>query len=179
MSIIAPGTEFGPVDVSLRDGRRVTLRAVCPQDREKLHAAIKRLSPESRYARFMSPLHELSPQLLERAVHPERETEVQLVAVWKGPPEMIVGGGRYSAGTGSKDCEFALAVIDEWQGLGLARKLLEALMLTARARGFEHMEGFILSSNSRMLTLAGKLGFIEVSSPEGPTVRLLRRDLCD
>jgi len=175
--IEVPESAITPVDVQLKDGRHVTLRAVVPQDREAVHAAIKRLSPESRYARFMSPLHELSPQMLERAVNPERDNELQLVAVRKGPPDMIVGGARYSSGPGNKDCEFALAIIDEWQGLGLARKLLEMLMQIAKARGFEHMEGFILASNDRMLGLARSLGFVDMPSPEGPLVRLLRRDL--
>lgn len=153
------------------------MRAVVPLDREAVHAAIKRLSPESRYARFMSPLHELSPAMLDRAVNPEPDRELQLVAVSQDPPGLIVGGGRFCAGTGSKDCEFALAVADAWQGLGLARKLLEALMHTARARGFERMEGYILATNTRMLELARRLGFKEVESPEGPTVRLVRCNL--
>ena len=78
---------------------------------------------------------------------------------------------------GSTDCEFAVTVVDEWHGLGLARQLLEALMQAARARGFERMEGYILATNARMLGLAKRLGFAEVESPEGPTVRMVRRDL--
>ena len=174
----AQETEFAPAVVKLRDGRLVTLRTVVPGDRDMLHAAIKQLSPESRYARFMSPLQELSPDMLKRAVNPERDYELQLVAVsGEGPQETIVGGARYSAGPGNKDCEFALAVIDEWQGLGLARRLLEMLIRTARTDGFENMEGYILATNTRMLDLAGKLGFVEISSPEGPTVRLVRCNL--
>jgi L-amino acid N-acyltransferase YncA len=62
-------------------------------------------------------------------------------------------------------------------GLGLARRLLETLIESARARGFERMEGYILATNTRMLGLAKRLGFAEMASPEGPTVRMVRRDL--
>ncbi len=78
---------------------------------------------------------------------------------------------------GAADCEFAVAVVDQWHGLGLARQLLEALMRTARARGLERMEGYILATNTPMLGLAKRLGFAEMESPEGPTVRMVRRDL--
>ena len=147
MATVAPEAGFIPLEVQLRDGSRVTLRAVRPEDKDELRAALKRLSAESRYTRFMSPLHEPSPQLLERAVNPESDCELQLVAVaGEGAQEQIIGGARYAAGAGSMDCEFAIAVADEWQGQGLARRLLEALIQTARARGFEHMEGYILAS---------------------------------
>jgi GNAT superfamily N-acetyltransferase len=164
----------------LRDGREIIVRAVRDGDRDGFQAALRRMSEQSRYSRFMSPVKELSPQLLERAVRPEPGRELQLVAVdASGVPEQIVGGARYSASPGSKDCEFAVAVTDEWQGLGIARHLLEALIRTARERGLERMEGYILASNTGMLRLAGRLGFVPVRSPEGPTVRLVRRDLGD
>lgn len=178
MPAVAPETEFDPFDVQARDGRRVTLRAIRADDKDKLQEAMRALSTRSSYYRFFSPLRELSPQLLERATHPEADRELQLVAVvGEGAQEKIIGGARYAAAGASKDCEFAVAVVDEWHGLGLARRLLEALMRTARARGFERMEGYILATNTRMLGLAKRLGFVDVESPEGPAVRMVRCDL--
>ena len=91
----------------MRDGRRVTVRAVHANDRDAVQDVFNRLSPESRYSRFMSTLRELSPRMLERAVNPDPERELQLVAVHgDGPQRTIVGGVRYSGAAGSKDCEF-------------------------------------------------------------------------
>ena len=178
MAKVIPAAEFIPVEAELRDGRRVTLRAVRPRDREELQAAIKRLSPEARYTRFMSPLRELAPDMLQRAVSPEQNCELQLVAVTgSAPAQTIVGGARYSAAADSRVCEFALAIADDWQGVGLARRLLEVLMRTARRRGFETMEGYVLASNTRMLGLARRLGFTRSPSGEGPAVCLVRCDL--
>jgi GNAT superfamily N-acetyltransferase len=160
----------------LRNGSEVTVRAIRATDAEKLQVAIRALSPESRYSRFFSPLRELPPQLLERATHPDPKGELQLVAV-AGLEEEIIGGARYAATATDGDCEFGVAVVDEWHGRGLARLLLETLMRTAHARGFARMEGYILASNATMLGLAKRLGFATVTSPEGPTVRLVRRDL--
>src|SRR4051812_34679711 len=168
-------TPFVPLEVQLRDGQRVTLRGVQPQDKDGFQAVIKGLSEASRYTRFMSPLRELSGQMLERAVNPDPAHELQLVAV--SSEHEIAGGARYCGSAGSNDCEFAITVAAAWQGQGLARPLLKQLMHAARERGFTHMEGYILAGNARMLGLAKRLGFIEVQSPEGPTVRMVRCEL--
>ena len=167
--------DVDPVDVDLRDGRRVTIRTIEERDRDMLQEAIRALSVESRYSRFFSPLRQLTPELLERATHPEPRRELQLVAV-VGETQ-IVGGARYVALQASGDCEFAVAIVDEWHGLGLARRLLEMLIDRARASGFQRMEGHVLATNVGMLSLAKRLGFAEMGSSEGPTVRLVRRDL--
>jgi GNAT superfamily N-acetyltransferase len=173
-----PGVEFTAVTWQLAGGRRVTVRAVRPDDRERLQCAVRGLSDDSRYSRFMSFMRELSPALLDQATQPAAERELQLVAVaGDGDEATIVGGARYSAAAGSRTCEFAVALADDWHRLGLARRLLEALIDSARARGFEQMEGYILAANSSMLGLARRLGFTPVEYPEDPTVRRVRRDL--
>jgi RimJ/RimL family protein N-acetyltransferase len=167
-----------PAVVTLRDGRRVVVRPVRPTDRDSLQAAIRRLSPEARYARFMTPLRELGPGLLEQAVNPACDSELQLVASSTEPAgDLIVGGARFSAAPGSKTCEFAIAVVDDWQGIGLAHCLLEHLLQAARARGFNTIEGYVLGVNVRMLNLAKSLGFVRVPQADDPAVHLLRCDL--
>lgn len=164
--------------LGLRDGSEITVRAIRVEDADKLQAAIRALSPESRYSRFFSPLRELPPELLDRATHPDASRELQLVAVvGSASAEEIVAGARYAATTTDGDCEFAVAVVDEWHGRGLARVLLETLMSAAHARGFAHMEGYVLASNTAMLGLAKRLGFSVGASPEGPSVCLVRCDL--
>ena len=175
---VDPEVAFEPVAVRLRDGMEVTVRVIRADDADKLQAAIRSLSAESRYTRFFSAMPELSPQLLDRATHPDAQGELQLVAVTgAGSEEEIIAGARYGATTTAGDCEFAVAVVDEWHGRGLARLLLETLMRTAHARGFARMEGYVLATNTPMLGLAKRLGFSKVPSPEGPSVCLVRRDL--
>ncbi len=173
-----PGVVFQPLAVRLRDGSEVTVRAIRPEDADRLQAAIRSLSAESRYSRFFAPLRELPRQLLERATHPDAQGDFQLVAVvGSGSEERIIAGARYASTATAGECEFAVAVVDAWHGRGLARLLLEALMGAARARGFARMEGYVLATNVAMLGLAKRLGFIAGKSPEGPTVSLVRRDL--
>src|SRR5688572_14348289 len=136
------------------------------------------MSPDSRYTRFLTALREATPKMLEQATHSDSRRQLQFLAVIGEPgAETVVGGTRFDAAEGSKDCEFAIAIVDGWQGAGLARQMLEALMQAAAERGFERMEGYILASNAPMLGLAGKLGFQRVKSSEEPGVRLLRCEL--
>lgn len=169
---------FAPVDVALRDGRRVTVRPIRADDAERLQDAIRALSAQSSYYRFFSPMPKLPTTLLKRATHPDPQQELQLVAVVdEGAGGKIVAGARYAAVAGTTDCEFAVAVVDAWHGYGLARRLIQMLIESAHARGFQRMEGYVLATNVRMLGLAQRLGFTEAASDEGPTVRMIRRDL--
>src|SRR5262245_18161347 len=148
------------IDVQLRDGRHVTVRPIREEDRDRLQDAIRSLSVQSSYHRFFSPLPKLPSKLLQRATQPDAERELQLVAVvGDEAQEKIIGGARYGAIADTRDCEFAVAVVDAWHGLGLARSLLVTLIERARARGFERMEGYVLATNTRMLALARRLGF--------------------
>jgi GNAT superfamily N-acetyltransferase len=165
---------FEPEVWRLRSGRSVTVRLVRPDDQARLQDAMRHLSDESRYMRFMGFTRELSPQLLDQATHPVPGRELQLVAMTG--EETIVAGARYAADA-SGDCEFAVTVTDEWHRLGLARRLLDALIRSAQRQGFKRMTGYVLATNTGMLALARRMGFVQVANREDPTVRVVRRDL--
>ena len=171
---------FRPIEVELRDRRRVRLREIRPDDREEVRQAFDRLSRESRYTRFMSSVTGLSPEMLERAVHRPTERELGLVAEIDAPDGIdIVAGARYYVHADNRRCEFAITVTDGWQGVGLASRLLRELIQAARVRGLKQMEGFVLAGNSRMLDLARRLGFTVVTNPNDMMVKIVRLDLTD
>ncbi len=169
---------FTPIEVELRDGRRVRLREIRPDDRDEMLQAFDRLSSDSRYSRFMSFVKQLSPRMLERAVHPETERGLALVAEIDALDGIdIVAGARYYVQADGESCEFAITVVDRWQGMGLASRLMRELIQVARARGLKHMEGFVLAGNSGMLNLARRLGFTVTTDPDDATVKIVRLDL--
>jgi RimJ/RimL family protein N-acetyltransferase len=170
--------EMPSTTVTLRDGRRVTVRTISEQDKEGLHAAFHRLSADARYSRFMSPLKDLSDQMLEGATHPMPGHEFALVATCgTGKDELIVGGARYAAAPDSDHCEFGIAITDDWQGLGLARYLLQTLIAAARSSGFHRIEGYVLASNTAMRGLARRLGFLDTSAPDDWCLRVVSLEL--
>jgi RimJ/RimL family protein N-acetyltransferase len=165
---------FAPIELELRDGRRVRLREIRPDDRDEVRQAFDRLSGESRYMRFMSSMKEPSPRLLERTVNPQ-ERELGLVAeVDAGDGIDIVAGARYYILADGETCEFAVTVADEWQRVGLASRMMRELIEGARARGLKHMEGFVLAGNGGMLNLARRLDFTVRADPQDQSVAVIR-----
>jgi RimJ/RimL family protein N-acetyltransferase len=169
---------FALIEVELRDGRRVRLREIRPDDRDEVRQAFDRLSGESRYMRFMSYMKELSPQMLERTVKQPSERELGLVAEVAAPDGIdIVAGARYYVQADGETCEFAVTVADEWRKAGLASRLMRELIRVARARGLKHMEGYVLAGNSAMLDLARRLGFTLRADPHDYAVTIVRLSL--
>ena len=169
---------FAPIEVELRDGRRVRLREIRSEDREEVRQAFDRLSSESRYTRFMSSVRELSPQMLDRAVRRQTERDLALVAETGAPDGIdIVAVARYYVEADGESCEFAVTVADDWQRVGLASRLMRALIQGARERGLQRMDGFVLAANRPMLDLARRLGFTVSTDPDDPMAKTVRLDL--
>jgi acetyltransferase len=55
--------------------------------------------------------------------------------------------------------DFALAVADRWQGLGLGRHMLAALVDSARRSGVRRLEGSVLADNEPMCALLRRTGW--------------------
>jgi acetyltransferase len=153
-----------PHEVELRDGTRVSLRPIAPEDAQREQSFVRGLSPESRYFRFMNTIRELSPEMLEHFTNPDPAREIALVAVTRDPVEPRQIGVARCVRVDPQDdrAEFAIVVADEWQGKGLGSLLMRDLMAAARARGLRRLEGSVLATNHAMLELMHALGF-EVS----------------
>jgi L-amino acid N-acyltransferase YncA len=167
-----------PHGFRLANGRRLRIRPIRESDAEGLRAAFYRLSDESRYQRFMAPVKEITPDMVQRSTHPDPSREVVLVVTDSaGGTDIIVGGARFAGDAGRKCCEFAVTVVDDWQRLGLGTRVMRKLLRIARAMGYRTMYGYVLASNAPMLQLARDLGFHTEDSSDGPRVKLVIRDL--
>jgi GNAT superfamily N-acetyltransferase len=152
-------------EVTLRDGRTVTLRPICPEDAEPLQAGLQRLSPESRYRRFLSPIARFSSAQLRYMTDVDHHDHEALVAI--APRGELVGVARsIRARPGDSAAEAAVVVADDWQRLGLGKALLAHLADRAREEGVGRFTAVLLSDNTDMLELFEDLG----------SVRTLRRD---
>jgi acetyltransferase len=155
--------------VTLRDGSRLRVRPIRPEDATAEIAFVASLSDESRYLRFMHHLHELTPQMLARFTQVDYDRELALVALGGKPrDEKIVGVARYVANPDRESAEFAIVVADAWQGRGLGRALMQKLIASAKRRGFCRLVGAILGINASMQKLVGALGFRLRTDPDDP-----------
>jgi acyl-CoA synthetase (NDP forming)/GNAT superfamily N-acetyltransferase len=147
-------------DVILRDGSTVHVRPIRPTDGPAIQALHSRLSAETIYFRFFSPLTTLSPRLLDRFVRVDYVDRIALVAVLG---EDIIAVGRYerlpSGAEMGAEAEVAFLVDDAHQGRGLGTMLLEHLAAIARIAGITRFVADTLPENSRMLRVFHEAGF--------------------
>jgi acetyltransferase len=168
-------------DVTLRDGTRVTVRPIRPEDAELEREFVDVLSPQSRYYRFFYQIHELTPMMIARFTQVDYDREMALVAVADiahphGHPSFL-GVARYNANPDGSSAEFAIVIADAWQKRGLARLLMARLVAAARRRGFERLVGLVLRENAAMLALSKSLGFTVRDDPDDADQVVVTLDL--
>ncbi|MCM2309320.1 MAG: bifunctional acetate--CoA ligase family protein/GNAT family N-acetyltransferase [Sulfuritalea sp.] len=150
-----------------KDGTQVTIRPIRPEDVRMEQEFVKALSPEARYMRFMNTIREVSPAQLVRLTQIDYDREMAFVAIIDADgADKEIGVVRYATNPDGESCEFAIVVADDWQGKGLARRLMGILIDTARSNGLRYMHGDFLAENSRMLAFVSSLGFVLSTHPE-------------
>lgn len=162
----------------LRDGTRIVIRPIRPEDRQIEKEFVHNLSDETRYFRFLNAIRELSDRMLTRFTRIDYANEMALIAViQENEREIEIGVARYIVNPDGRSCEFAIVIADAWQRRSIGSRLMTELMDIARSRGLETMEGLVLASNHKMLSLMAALGFrIEAAAGE-PTLRRVVRQL--
>lgn len=140
----------------LRDGSQLAIRPIEPDDREELRRGFERLSPESRYRRFFGPMPTLRERDLDYLTNVDHHDHEALIAFDEATGKGV-GVARYVR-IGEGVAEPAIAVADEWQGRGVARPLLDALVDRARAEGIRRFEAPILAGNKPAIRLFERLG---------------------
>ena len=133
----------------------VATRPVHPDDVVLFRRLWPRLSPDTVYRRFHSPLHSLPPEAVERLVTVDHDRREAVAAVVGGE---VVGVARYDRSPGDPTtAEFAILVEDGWQGVGLGRQLLSELLELAAARGVRSLTATVQPDNDRVIGLIRRL----------------------
>ena len=160
------------IEVTLRDGSRVEIRALGPRDQAGLKSGFERLSERSRYRRFLSTTPQLTPRQLAYFTDVDHHDHEAIVAI-EPASRFGVGVARYVRSRDHPDeAEFAVAVADDWQGRGLGTELLRQLATRAREEGITGFTGLVLAENRSMLHVLGGLGDVEQRPGESGTIEV-------
>ena len=143
---------------TLHNGQRAEIRALRPEDREDLLAAVRRTSSQSLYRRFFGVRREFSEAETAFFLNLDFVKHVALIAVVDevGRP-VIAGGGRYIT-TKPGQAEIAFAIVDQFQNLGIGTALLRHLSDLARDAGLKEFVADVLAENAPMLGVFEKSG---------------------
>jgi RimJ/RimL family protein N-acetyltransferase len=156
----------------LRDGRKVEIRALRPEDQSGMLAALERTSTQSVYRRFFGAKRHFSEKELAFFLNVDFINHVALVAiVEEGGRATIIAGGRYVAQKPGV-AEVAFVVVDAYQGQGLGAALLRHLATIARDAGLKEFVAEVLPDNISMLKVFEKSGLKPATRREADAVHV-------
>lgn len=158
-------------DVTLHDGTVVTLRTLQPGDRDRLQEGFARLSPESRYQRFMTAMDTLPDAYVTYLTDIDHVHHFAVVAEIDDPARLGTRGlgiARFiELPDVENEAELAITILDEAQNIGLGLLLMDILVRAASERGFHALRAEVLPTNSGMQKLAARMGGKRVALEDG------------
>lgn len=161
-----------PATIVLADGSGVLVRPIRPEDRARLREGLARLSPASRYSRFLAVREGFTEGELDYLVYVDHHDHEALLAFDAATGEGV-GIARYVR-TGARTAEPAVTVVDDWQGRGLGNRLAHLLALRARQAGVRSFVALTLATNQAAIHMLERLGRTR-QSPAGAQVLLRTR----
>ena len=152
-----------PRTCALNDGTPIVLRPLRSDDASRLESGLRQLSPESRYARFLTHKISLSPSELNYFTQCDGANHLALgvfLADAEGEELKLVGVGRYVRDADESDlAEIAIVVGDAWQHRGIGKLLFGGLAEAAWQAGVRRWKAVFLAYNTairRLLRTVGK-----------------------
>jgi len=154
----------------------VTSRPIRPDDADRLLRLLHRMSPDTVYRRFFSPVVRPSPAVLARLAtvdHGDREALVALV------DDEIIAVARYDRLPDDPTrAEMAVVVEDAWQHDGVGRWLVQRLGELAASRCVEAFTATVLTDNDAIIGLIRSMSrrarFTTVSGESDVVMPLVR-----
>jgi RimJ/RimL family protein N-acetyltransferase len=162
------------VDVCLRNGTRVLIRPITPDDKALLARGMASLSPRSARLRFLAPKNRLTLAEQRYLTEVDHVDHYALVAVLADDPTTMAGVGRWVRDREHPDAaEIAIVVGDGYQRQGLGTALGTALADGARALGIGRFIAVMLPENTAAQRLFARISGRLSTRVEGGTYELV------
>jgi GNAT superfamily N-acetyltransferase len=138
-------------NTTLRDGRRVVLRPIVPEDTDALRQAVAEADAETLHNRFLGGRPPQTDEEFARLASVDYDRRFAVVAL--SPDGRGVGIARYEALHDGGSAEVAVAIDPAWRRVGLATALLHLLGVAALDNGIERFSVEFLLANVDVTTL--------------------------
>ena len=159
-------------DSKLKDGSKITIRPIRPEDEPYLVKFHEQLSDITVYYRYMHQItltQRIAHERLARICFIDYDREMALVVEKKnnkskqskirsGEKE-IIAVGRLSKIHGTNDAEFAIVISDKYQRQGLGTELLTKLIEIGKVEKIDRIVAELLPDNAGMTRVMDKVGF--------------------
>jgi acetate---CoA ligase (ADP-forming) len=169
-STMLPAAEV--VDVILKDGGTLRLRAPAAADADALLGFFGTLSDRSLYLRFHGIRH-IDRALVDPFLDPDWNDRGTLMAtIEEDGEESVVALANYVRLREPSAAEIAFAVADAQQGRGIGTRLLEQLAMRAGGMGIATFVAEVMAENRAALSVFADAGFELARELEGGEVEL-------
>ena len=148
------------IEAPLKDGRWVCLRTIRPSDEKRIREGIEAMSDRARYLRFFSAFRTPPDSIVKRLSAVDGHDHIGWGAILldgqEYPPIAAAHAVRLDdkPGTG----ELAVAVLDDYHGLGIARMLIAAVLADCVEEDLCHLEMQVLGENRAAAALLSGFG---------------------
>jgi acetyltransferase len=160
--------------ITAKDGRKILMRPIRPEDEPNHHIFVSKLTPEDIRFRFFGLIEELPHSEMARLTQIDYDREMAFIATAHdehGLPETL-GVVRTVTDPNNEKAEFAVAVRSDLKGQGLGVMLMNKIIRYSKSRGTRQLVGQVLSDNRRMMKMIEGLGFKRGAYLEGDIVEV-------
>jgi acetyltransferase len=157
----------------LKDGEKVILRPIKPEDEPLVKELFNSFSERTMHFRFFYTIKDITHEMLVRYCHIDYDREISMVAEDNGK---LVGMSRLMFDPGEQTAEFSVVVTDSWQNKGLGFKLVEKIVEIGKKKTLDQIYATVIKENSAMKHVAEKLGF-RIEPSEDPQIDKLILDV--
>jgi len=152
----------------MEPGTEVVLRPIRPEDEPAKSEMLLSSSPESLRTRFFHTVKDIPRKLLIYFVNVDYDRHMSLIAeVQEKEKKRMIGAASLVMNADMTSGELAVFVHDSYQGKGLGKRLLKALIDIARDKSLPEVHAEVLSENAAMLGIFRRFGFTVRQFPGG------------
>jgi len=157
---------------TLRDGTRISIRPVRPEDEPLYGPFFAAVTPQDLRLRFFAPVKEFGHVFIARFTQIDYARAMAFIAIEQSSGNML-GVVRLHSDANYERGEYAILVRSDFKGRGLGYLLMQLIIEYTRAEGLKLIEGQVLSENTAMLTMCRELGFTIATDPHDPDTCLV------
>lgn len=153
--------------VTLPNLKRLHIRPLRPSEAGTIRDFYARLSPRTRYQRFLSAMPTLPDSLMRILLCTDYRRRLSLVAEGGGSAHpCVVGLGSFGA-MADGTAELGLVVRDDWQRQRVGTELAVRVLRAAEDRGFDRFTAHFLSDNDAIRNLLHRIGTVVSTKSSG------------
>ena len=150
--------------IEVKDGWRVFVRPIRPQDEPLIHEFLHHVTPQDLRLRFFAPIKEFTHEFIARLTQLDYARAMAFVAFDEATGD-LVGVVRIHSDSIYENGEYAILLRSDLKGRGLGWDLMQMIIEYARSEGLKVISGEVLAENTVMLAMCRSLGFEVKSDP--------------